>query len=132
MFMTHLPSIVLHLTLIEFYLKPVPNDLMHWICNSFSHCETDIVQHFVPNILHNSSDSFSADSDPPTFPDDPLIEVYQRNSTRFSDHRPVQCLMRIWVPDEDPAKLEKFKNMRLRKLDEMSILANRRLLLTKY
>ncbi|KAH0794341.1 Endonuclease/Exonuclease/phosphatase family protein [Histomonas meleagridis] len=93
--------------------------------------ETDIVQHFAPNILHNSSDSFSADSDPPTFPDDPLIEVYQRNSTRFSDHRPVQCLMRIWVPDEDPAKLEKFKNMRLRKLDEMSILAKPSLIADK-
>lgn len=94
--------------------------------------ETDIVMHFAPNLLKTPSPTYFSTGDfPLNFPQEPLVEVYKSNNCKLSDHRPVQCVMKINIPIEDSEKLTEFQNLKLKKLDEMSILATPKLIISK-
>lgn len=86
--------------------------------------ETDIVHDLFPKAKGLQDDKhFSSDLIPNSFPSKPKYAFYFRGTNQFSDHRPVQGILIFKIPKSISAKLEAFKEVQLKRMDEMSALA---------
>ena len=90
--------------------------------------ETDLIHHLVPEAVGFVTEScFTIEPHEPTFPRPPAAEAYERLTSKFSDHRPVRCLMSFNVPIEVKEKLAEFEQFKRRKLEEMENLSRPRI-----
>jgi hypothetical protein len=86
--------------------------------------ETDLIRFIVKeHPAYCTENCFAMEDCPPTYPAKPKVVQYATLDSKFSDHRPLACILNIGAPVEVPEKMAKFDTFMNRKLDELSALA---------